>query len=69
MENLPKVSLPKVNVNVGVFTISLIAIGVGEYYKLCSLWIFGIIAGLFSLISLGFCLFAYTRRYIKNKGT
>lgn len=60
------VNIPKLNVNVGLYLISLLAIGFGEYYCLTVLFWFGIISGGISLISIIWILPAYVKRYLKK---
>ena len=45
----------------------MLAIGVGEYFHLCTLYYCSLVVGIISIISLGFCLYAYTQNYMKNK--
>lgn len=56
--------IPKLNVNVGVYLISLAAIGAGEYFCLCVLYWFGIIIGILSGISVVVTLFYHLKYYI-----
>lgn len=57
----------KMNQNTLIFLISMLAIGVGEYFHLCTLYYCSLVVGIISIISLGFCLYAYTQNYMKNK--
>lgn len=61
------ISLPKLNVNVGLYLISLIAIGFAEHYGLCVLFWFGCISGGASLLSIIWILPSYVRRYINKE--
>lgn len=57
----------KMNQNTLIFLISMFAIGVGEYFHLPALYYCSLVVGIISIISLGFCLYAYTKNYMKNK--
>lgn len=58
------ISIPKVNVNIGLYIISLIAIGFGEKYSLRTLYWFGIASGVPALLSIFWVLPSYVRRYL-----
>lgn len=66
MSSVPLVNLPKLNFNLFVFITALIALGFGEAYHLCLLKWFGALASATSLLSLIFCIWAYTRYYCKD---
>lgn len=60
------VSIPQLNVNVGLYVISMVALGFAEYYDLKTLYVFGLISGSASLLSVLWVLPAYTKRYLKK---
>jgi hypothetical protein len=59
----------KINLNQNLWglVVGLGALGVGEYYELCMLRLFGIIVSVVMLISLVVTTFAYTWNYVRNK--
>jgi len=63
------VEIPKLNVPVGIYLISLVAIAIGEKYGLCITKLAGIISGIVSLASIIFCLIPYTINYMRNKNS
>ncbi len=66
----PLINLPKLNFNLFVFIASMITICASKHYGGDELKLFGIVAGIASLISLLICLWSYTHYYIavtKNK--
>jgi hypothetical protein len=61
------INIPRVNVNIGLYIVSLIAIGFGEKYCLYILFWFGAISGGASLFSILWVLPSYTRNYVTAK--
>lgn len=61
----------KINLNQNLWglLLSLLTLGVGEYYGLCSLYWFGLVLSLFTSLSFLITLTAYTIRYWKLKMT
>jgi hypothetical protein len=59
----------KINLNQNLWglVVGLIALGVGEYYKLCTLFWFAFSVSLIMIISVAFTTFAYTKNYCRNK--
>jgi len=60
------VEIPKLNVNVGLYLISLIAIAVGEYFNLRVTFYAGILSGAVSFLSIIWILPSYVRRYLRK---
>lgn len=61
-----EVQIPKLNVNVGLYLLSLIALGFSEHYGLCTLYWFSIISASTSLLSIFWVLPSYVKRYLKK---
>lgn len=61
------INIPKVNVNIGLYVISLMAIGYAEKNSLQILMFFGIISSAVSLTSIVISLVHYTKYYIAAK--
>ena len=57
----------KMNQNTLIFLISMIGIGVAEFYHLCTLYYFSLIVGVASTLSILITLRAYTQNYKNNK--
>lgn len=59
----------KINLNQNVWglVVALAALGVGEYFKLSVLFIFGVVIALIMVISVAFTTYAYTVNYWRNK--
>lgn len=57
----------KMNQNTLIFLIAMIGIGIGEYFHLCTLYYCSLIVGGASIVSVLFCLKAYTKNYMNNK--
>lgn len=56
-----------VNQNIVGLIVSLIALGVAEYYKLCTLFVFSFVLLCASTLSTLICLGAYTINYWNKK--
>ncbi len=63
------INIPKVNVNIGLYIFSLLAIGYAEKNSLQILMMFGVISGGTSLLSIVISLYYYTKHYIVAKNT
>ena len=61
------IQIPKINVPVGIYLISIIAIGFGEYYDLCVTFWVGIISGVLSFGTIVYTTPSYVRRYLKKE--
>lgn len=59
--------IPKINVNVGVYVVSLMAIGYAERYQLPTLLLMGQITGWISLASVVICIIPYTYKYFNSR--
>lgn len=59
----------KINLNQNLWglLISLLTLGISEYYCLCSLYKFGLFLSILSTLSFSVTLMAYTFKYIKKK--
>jgi hypothetical protein len=57
------------NQNLWVLVVALVTLGTAEYFRLCSLYWFGLILSIVSSVSLFFTLSAYTYSYCKSKFT
>lgn len=55
------------NQNLWVLVVAFIALGASEYYRLCTLFWFGVVLSTISSISMIFTLVAYTFNYCKSK--
>ena len=61
------VEIPKINVPVGIYLISIFAIGVAEYFDLRITFWAGMATGIVSFISIVICLWTYTGNYVRKK--
>jgi hypothetical protein len=61
------INIPKLNVPVGIYLMSLIAIGAAEYYDLKITLYLGIASGVASLAAIIYTLPSYVRRYLKKE--
>lgn len=55
------------NQNIWILIVSLIALGISEYYNLCTLYYFGFFLSIIASVSVLITLFFYTFNYSKNK--
>jgi hypothetical protein len=55
------------NQNLWVLVVSLIALGVSEYFNLCTLYYFGLILSICAGLSIIVSLFAYTKNYWRKR--
>jgi hypothetical protein len=60
------IQVPKLNVNVGLYLMSLIGIGFAEHYNLCTLYWFSFISASASLVSILWVLPSYVKKYLKK---
>ncbi|PKP26709.1 MAG: hypothetical protein CVU03_02210 [Bacteroidetes bacterium HGW-Bacteroidetes-2] len=59
--------IPKINVPVGIYLISILSIGFGEYYDLCVTFWAGIVSGGISILAIIWTMPSYVRRYLKKE--
>jgi hypothetical protein len=59
----------KINLNQNLWglIICLLTLGIGEFFKLCTLYVFGLIISIFACISFAITLTAYTINYWASK--
>jgi len=67
MDNLSEQFKVNLNQNLWGLVIGLATLGSAEYFKLCTLYLFGVAASGIMLLSVIFTTYAYTVRYCKNK--
>ncbi len=59
----------KINLNQNLWglVVSLVTLGIAEFYHLCTLYWFGVVLTALMSISMAFTTYSYTRQYMSNK--
>ena len=64
---MSNVEIGKLNVPIGLYLISLAAIGFGDYYDLCTLFCAGVGSGAVSFVIICYTFPSYVRRYLNKE--
>ncbi|PKO53606.1 MAG: hypothetical protein CVU27_01170 [Betaproteobacteria bacterium HGW-Betaproteobacteria-20] len=67
MNNLQEPFKINLNQNLWGLIISLSALGLAEYHKLCTLFYFAVVISIVMIVSVTITTYAYTAKYYKNK--
>lgn len=67
MSNLPEQFKINLNQNLWGLVVGLVALGLAEYYNLCTLFWFSVAVSVVMVASVGVTILAYTTNYWKNK--